>query len=787
MKRNRFQENGPGSGPNSRHGQGGSRPGTHRNAGYRSKKEDKPLPERLHAPYNFVPLSSWIFEPPQSDRISTNFPFSDGISGTLSYTLTNHTPLLVGGEQKKAPDGERGEVHFFKGPDGEPAIPGTSIKGMIRNVIEIASFGKMRLVDDQWLSIRDLTPPAKTIYRDHFSQGTKPLCRAGYLRAVQKGDAFLWELTPCKFKRVNHNELISYADRQNLDVDYPDRIKKKQFAWEKYDRWGDNLEVDFKINPPIQGRRSKSVTPPEETVSLGKGKEYDTSGRLVFTGQPADNDRPKRKYLEFVFYEPGPTKTVPDRVIASFLSIHEDSKDWKKLWSKQLTKEPGIPVFYLVDSHDDRHITAMGLAMMFRLSYRFSIGETVDHTNPAHRLSAPLDLAESMFGNINERDESLGLRGRVSFSMMRHESKPDMDAPLTTILNGPKPSYFPSYVAQGEVDDRGRLPGREAARYMTYMDSESEIRGWKRYPARNRIGTLEIDHGVGDGDNTKVENQLFPMKPHARFRGNVRFHNLRPFELGALVWAMTWGGRNNLRHGLGMGKPYGLGQVSLHLDEEDRSGLVSNRLDGTVPDLESCVARFTELMNAAYQEAVRFTDRAKTEHRWEDSEQLVQLLAMADPESARKRCLDYLALPHHYQLRAPNDQQPWRHTLPPYAAFDGTRDKDIFSRNDPDGWKRNRDTYLEEQRRIQERSVDPQELKRKFEADIDAAEDPNAVVKTWLENIENYNPDGELVIVQVAKLFYERQGKWGRKVSKNLKPRINLIKSILRKHGALES
>ena len=83
--------------------------------------------------------------------------------------------------------------------------------------------------------------------------------------------------------------------------------------------------------------------------------------------------------------------------------------------------------------------------------------------------------------------------------------------------------------------------------------------------------------------------------------------------------------------------------------------------------------------------------------------------------------------------------------------------------------------------------MDPQELKRKFEADIDAAEDPNAVVKTWLENILDYNPDGQLVVAQVSRHFYERQGKWGGKISKNLKPRIKIIKGILREHGLPDS
>ena len=57
------------------------------------------------------------------------------------------------------------------------------------------------------------------------------------------------------------------------------------------------------------------------------------------------------------------------------------------------------------------------------------------------------------------------------------------------------------------------------------------------------------------------------MPAKSRFEGRIIFHNLRSEELGALLWALTLGGNSNLRHGLGMGKPFGFGQAHFELDE----------------------------------------------------------------------------------------------------------------------------------------------------------------------------------------------------------------------------
>jgi CRISPR/Cas system CSM-associated protein Csm3 (group 7 of RAMP superfamily) len=87
--------------------------------------------------------------PDWAHLVSHDLPFQDGLSGTLEYTLTNHTPLCVGSKKD-----QQSVLRVAKNPDGTPVIPATSLKGMIRSVLEIASFGKFYSVDKQKFSYR---------------------------------------------------------------------------------------------------------------------------------------------------------------------------------------------------------------------------------------------------------------------------------------------------------------------------------------------------------------------------------------------------------------------------------------------------------------------------------------------------------------------------------------------------------------------------------------------------------------------------------------------------------
>lgn len=624
----------------------------------------------IYAPYNFVPLSAWIFQPAWGHQVSHDLPFSDGISGTLELIIQSHTPILVGGLQKPATKEHPGEIHFFQLPDKRYAIPGTSIKGMIRNVLEIASFGKMRLVDDQWLSVRDLTKGGE-FYRQHLVQPIghntyRPLARAGWLKLVSTTTGIYWQLTPCEYARVDHNDLIEWGKKQ--DIQNPEIIKNQQSAVEKYQHWK-QLAIQFDINGNKRWNHSRLNQPlyleyAKAKHKLGNGP-YE--GQLVFTGQPAENNHKRgRKHMEFIFYNPTSTpKEIDESIIRAFQHIHADSDEWK-YWNDKLRDGESVPVFYL---EKNGKIDSLGLAMMYRLPYKHSIGEMVNHTNPNHQCIDFHDLPELLFGTMNGDDLKFSLKSRVSFSMAYLENEPSFIKRLPpAILGKPKANYYPNYVKQKMAP---QLEKHEP--YTTYMDTNAEIRGWKRYPARSKWEVSKAEQELSN----KVKVHLYPLKKGMTFKCCLDIHNLRPQELGALVWALTWGENPNLRHGLGMAKTFGFGEISIQIQEQSWRNLRSTNPKATVPSQENCLNAFVNMMEEAWQQTEKTGIKKYYKISWLESEQLTQLLAMANPKTIpnQGKKFDYMPL-----LQFQKEKNNHR-VLAPYVNSPGPKEQHLFKRS----------------------------------------------------------------------------------------------------------
>ena len=189
-----------------------------------------------------------------------------------------------------------------------------------------------------------------------------------------------------------------------------------------------------------------------------------------------------------------------------------------------------IPVFYLTDALHKP--TSIGMAQMYRLPYQFDTHQMLEHSSK-DQLSTKLDFAETLLGRIH--DEGC-LKGRVQFEPAIQESEVWVSEKLVCeTLNSPKPTYYPNYIEQPES-----IPGPNS--YKTYMDLDAKLRGWKRYPVPQDGGKeLEVPAPLdADGKvNQKVQTTFKPLGKGAKFRGRIHFHNLRPVELGALLWSIS--------------------------------------------------------------------------------------------------------------------------------------------------------------------------------------------------------------------------------------------------------
>ena len=90
--------------------------------------------------YNFVPIHPNVYFPDWVKEISFDKPLKDGVSGKICYSIKTMTPLFVRNGHKS----DDVDNSFYKIGKNitNSCIPGSTIRGCIRNVLKIISFGK---------------------------------------------------------------------------------------------------------------------------------------------------------------------------------------------------------------------------------------------------------------------------------------------------------------------------------------------------------------------------------------------------------------------------------------------------------------------------------------------------------------------------------------------------------------------------------------------------------------------------------------------------------------------
>ncbi len=582
----------------------------------------------ITAPYNFVPLSTTVHEPEWAEAVSHDLPFQDGVSGSIKYTLTAKSPLLVGGRQIPATQDAPGEVHFYQLPNKTHAIPGSSIRGMLRSVVEIATTSRMANVDDRRYGLRDIS--GKYVSAAYTTK-VRDKVRYGFMKMQPGGNI---TITPCNMVRLSHRQIEKEFGLSSFCFRAGESVADKYRKWESWAKVQGfpSLSLPFSLNG--------------DTVSrLGAGTN---TGYPVFTGQISDGSRDKpgskfkNKYKDFIYYNPREEERfeVDERTWGDFLFIHSDpyankstesdakkteqpKLSWDNHWKQQFHNNKQVPVFYL----QDQSLLRIGLAFMPKLAGDFSIHDMLGHSSKDHLDANIQDMATLIFGQVDNTDIG-ALRGRIACQPARQTSGESTQEHGPTILNSPKASFFPNYILQSTGDSAGTLSGASYATYLSSSGNERpQLRGWKRYPARPIEQVIVQPLTAEQISNTRLQVKLNSLPTGAAFTGNIHFHNLKPEELGALLWSISWGGDDNLHHSLGMGKSFGFGQVTVKLDE----------LEVSPNDPQLAPTHDTEQAVNYMECFTRHMEKA-TQRKWASSNSLRALLGMANPNNV-----------HHYK------------------------------------------------------------------------------------------------------------------------------------------
>lgn len=549
---------------------------THKNPAYKKRV--------AVAPYNFVPLPEAILT--TRDSLPTHDVYDEALlTGKISCTLTTSSPLYVRAARTQA-EFENGKIPsdpYYGETKDTLLIPGSSLRGMLRTLVEVVSYSRISPVTKKPLFYRTVDVSsigkaygARMSGGDAGKQGWFTLANAGYMELNKNGDYFI---RPARMifdtQHFRVHEEIAIKVIPGLKTMAASRENRKwapnrDYKWAREKVWfkpvaptshlpesptfyADVTEMRYQKDRPEgndweQGYFIAGGWVPSPKGGRGKKRHW-------IVGPPSGNDD------ELIFISDEDVELYRERT-GGYTQTVEKQK--KSVLPDNVNEK--IPCFYtLWRDEEGRERVAFGHTGMFRLPYLKSPGEMLPDTQKS---VDGYDLAEAIFGFVDQaKNDRSAVAGRVSVTDAVFQGKDPKQAVMDEMvlsdqaLSGPKPTTVQHYLTQSAPDYPENLK-----HYDSDPNTETNLRGHKFYwhvgasdEFQKRLSRVPK---LRDGDN---HNVFKPVKPNQTFSFDVHFENLYPHELGALLWVLDKAsGSHRLK--LGMGKPFGLGSIEINYD-----------------------------------------------------------------------------------------------------------------------------------------------------------------------------------------------------------------------------
>jgi CRISPR-associated protein (TIGR03986 family) len=534
-----------------------------RNMKYNSNFKDiKPqLKKDFYNPYAFVPLVSKPLLLSEDEKKTLenihDVPLRNGVSGCIDVAFVTKSPLCIKQNDKQNVNIE--DKYF---------IPGSSLKGMIRNVFEIVTLSNIKnSIANSRYSMRDIRS------NDYELKSTNQQQSSGFLIKIK--DRFM--VMPCESFQYSYSEI---EDIEGVDLKFEKSILDK-YRKIKYEYIFQDENTD------------------EWKFWFFSGFMNNKENEFLF-------DIPKINLSDLIPFE--------DEAYDDFIFIHEkenENANWK-FWKKKLKNylsvediiqdqyEGIVPCFYRTEIvNGEKKVKDVGFSYLYRQPYKKKIH---DFLPDSYQSSNEIDMTQSLFGYANSIN---ALKGRLHFSNAFIMNGKNADKQYF-IFGKPKPTYYPFYLEQ----DSGK-------KLKTYFSNETKISGWKRYILHE---TNKIGKTTG---KVKVESDFIPIQENASFNLKIRFHNLHQHELGALLLSLTFN-NDDCYHSLGYAKSQGYGKIKLKKINLNVDGMIQEsskfidkyfdylkvKLGGNFNDFEIVFNRLVKLCSANYfpEKDIRYPD-----------------------------------------------------------------------------------------------------------------------------------------------------------------------------------
>lgn len=503
-------------------------------------------PKQATAPYNFVSLPEKVL-PAQFENVedlAEQIGSAGNISGEILLNIETLTPLFIGGNGSKS-----------FAPVDMPIIPGSSLRGMFKNIFKIVTCGAFRGqtnyqkkgedFNDEHIYFRCLmgvkkyswTKDLNKLYNSRMihseigkDRKSRPVknARPGFLISTTDNKIFI---APSIYKSDRKDDRI-------LILEY-----EKKFHTTIPERNSSRIKWDGSRAYIITGSQARFKLLDEKAYELLKGDDKKKAGKqfIRFT------------QLEYVDWCREHWLEVPDEILNSYRHDRNrrgvdllKSKDILKRGElERLTGKTLPDIETLIPCHfleENEQLTAFGHGQCFRIPYRHRISDAVKISG-----NDTIDFADAVFGRAEL------WASRVYFEDATPVTKINFEATATAHpLMQPNPTSYQLYLKQNDKSDT-----------LTHWDTNgAQVRGYKLYwhnaapdwHASNSFLALDRDKS----DDKRLTKEMTPLTKGSKFAAKIRFKNLSAVELGALMMTFDLYGLKDAAY-----KTFGFGSVKI--------------------------------------------------------------------------------------------------------------------------------------------------------------------------------------------------------------------------------
>ncbi|WP_256324579.1 TIGR03986 family type III CRISPR-associated RAMP protein [Selenomonas ruminantium] len=412
------------------------------------------------------------------------------LSGYICLSIKTMTSIFVG----------NGGSEFFS-PNGVPVIPGSSIRGMVKNIFKIVTCGAMRS-DKEDSDFND-----KHLY-----------FRA---MAAKKGG----DVKKCYLRQA-----------------YTSRVKKEnvQAGFLIHNKVENQYYMVYTIVKEMKGRAA-------EVNAKSPSIYWENSGVTTYTGPMKGGRNPKSHYTIHELPNWSQKVLVEQEVVEAYKT--DETRKGVDIFTSPYCKRNGEAVDFTGDSEIDfvapcffmeenGHIGHFGYGRFYRIPYRQSIGMAV----PKGLQTDTIDYTDAIFG----RKELWGSRLSFENAVCTSGRAAQENLAYARILSNPKPTSFQLYLKQ---DDPTQI--------MHWDSNGARIRGYKMY-WHKRMSWKNQEQK----DSTMCPHPIHPVKSGQVFKSRIRFERLSRDELGALLKVFEFAQKDkDICFKIGQGKSIGLGSI----------------------------------------------------------------------------------------------------------------------------------------------------------------------------------------------------------------------------------